>query len=142
MPRNSGRTAQGMHRRTDRVSGRRAAAAERTAGAVAATDDHSCGSEGGRERRCSDVVLEKRVASQEEERVIEEERAAEPRRDLADMQKREEEGKMREDGYQTTRSREAHEALNCHMGVGECGQNAPTLLHVFTLSTVHVCIRP
>ena len=72
--------------------------------------DDSLGSEGGERRwrnACSDVVAkelvalgargtrkdemeEERARQQAEERVVEEERAAEARRDLADMQKREE----------------------------------------------------
>ena len=52
----------------------------------------------------------------EEDRVVEEESAAEEWRDLADMQKLEEE-EPRDDGHQTTRSRDTHEALNCQMEV-------------------------
>ena len=39
------------------------------------------------------------------------------RRRQARMQKREDEGNVRDDGRKTTQSREAHEALNCHVEV-------------------------
>ena len=66
-----------------------------------------------------DVVTKELVAhgpggnEDEEERFSEEERAAEEGRDLAGKRKLEEE-ETREGGSQTTRSREAHEALNRH----------------------------
>ena len=57
--------------------------------------------------------MQQERARQEEARAVEEERAAEESRDLADMQKRGE-AETREDGRQTTRSREAQEELTCH----------------------------
>ena len=118
MPSNSCGTVHGVHRWT--VSGSRAAAAGMTAGAAVAKADILRGSSPHTQREGKKTgAMEEERARREGERDIEEERAVEAVRDPADMQTRGRRN-MRENGRHSTRSREAHEALNCHRKVQVC----------------------